>query len=82
VADVDATIAAAEQAGAMVQRPAEDQLYGRRIGTIIDPFGVRWMIATHIRDVSQEELDRAAAGFARTGAELGPGRVSASWVGR
>ena len=63
VPDVDATIGKAEQHGAVVQRPAEDQFYGSRMGTIIDPFGVRWMIATHIRDVSDEELAKLAADF-------------------
>ncbi|MGZ4444560.1 MAG: VOC family protein [Nocardioidaceae bacterium] len=47
VPDVDATMAKAEAAGAFVQAPAEDQPYGSRMGKIFDPFGVRWMIATH-----------------------------------
>ncbi len=63
VPDVDATLGKAEQHGAVVQRPAEDQFYGSRRGTIIDPFGVRWMIATHIREVSDEELARFADEF-------------------
>ena len=70
VPDVDATMGKAEQHGAVVQRPAEDQFYGSRMGTIIDPFGVRWMIATHIRDVSDEELAELAAEFG--GAEVEP----------
>lgn len=60
VPDVDVTLAAAEKAGAVVQRAVEDQSYGSRMGTLIDPFGVRWMIATQVREVSQEELDRQA----------------------
>ena len=60
VPDADATLAAAERAGAHVQRPVEEQAYGSRMGAIIDPFGVRWMIATQIREVDQEELDRQA----------------------
>ena len=47
VADVDETLAAADRAGANVYRPAEDQPYGSRTGAMIDPFGVRWMLATH-----------------------------------
>ena len=47
VPDVDETLAAAGRAGADVYRPAEDQPYGGRMGAMIDPFGVRWMIATH-----------------------------------
>jgi PhnB protein len=63
VPDVDATIAAAEKAGGFVQRPPEDQPYGSRMGVVFDPFGVRWMIATHLRDVSREELDRQARDY-------------------
>ncbi len=63
VPDVDATMGKAEQQGAVVQRPAEDQFYGSRMGTVVDPFGVRWMIATHIRDVSDEDLGKLAAEF-------------------
>ena len=70
VPDVDATMQAAERAGAVIQRPAEDQFYGSRTGTLIDPFGVRWMIGTHLRDVSAEEMARAAQ--EHTGAEPGP----------
>lgn len=70
VPDADATMAAAEAAGAVVQHTVEEQFYGSRLGTMVDPFGVRWMIATHVRDVSAEEMTQAAADFA--GAEPGP----------
>jgi PhnB protein len=70
VPDADSTVAAAERAGAVVQRRVEEQFYGSRMGVIVDPFGVRWMVATHVRDVSQEEIDRAAAEY--SGAEPGP----------
>jgi PhnB protein len=63
VPDVDATIAAAEKAGAFVQRPAEDQPYGSRMGVVFDPFGVRWMVATHLRDVPVQELDQQARDY-------------------
>ncbi len=46
--------------------------HGSRQGTMMDPFGVRWMVATHLRDVSAEELSKAAAEFSETGAERGP----------
>jgi PhnB protein len=72
VPDADATVAAAAAAGATVQRPVEEQFYGSRMGTIVDPFGVRWMIGTHVRDVSAQDLAAAAAGFAETGAATGP----------
>lgn len=69
VPDADATVAAAERAGAVVQRPVEDQFYGSRMGTLIDPFGVRWMIATHVRDVDEAEYAEAVEQFGQTGAE-------------
>ncbi len=72
VPDVDATMRAAEQAGAAIQRPPEDQFHGSRQGTMMDPFGVRWMVATHLRDVSAEELSKAAGDFNDIGAERGP----------
>ncbi len=67
VPDADATVEAAAAAGAAVQRPVEEQFYGSRMGTIVDPFGVRWMIGTHVREVSEEELAAAAAEFAQSG---------------
>lgn len=72
VPDVDATMAAAEKAGATIQRPAEDQFFGARMGTLIDPFGVRWMIGTHKRVVSAEDMAKAAQEFAKTGVQPGP----------
>lgn len=70
VPDADATVAEAERRGAVVQRPVEEQFYGSRMGTLVDPFGVRWMVATHVRDVSDEELAKAAADY--SGLETGP----------
>ncbi len=61
VKDVDAVVAKAEKAGATVERPVADQFYGDRIGSIVDPFGHRWHIATHVEDVSPEELAERAA---------------------
>ena len=58
VADVDATFARAIQTGAAVVRPLQDQFYGDRSGTVKDPFGHVWNIATHIEDVAPEELQR------------------------
>ncbi len=55
-----------------MQRPVEEQFYGSRMGTIIDPFGIRWMIGTHVRDVSKEQMAAAAAEFAETGAAPDP----------
>ena len=61
VPDVDATTAAAERAGATVERPAADAFHGARSATIVDPFGVRWMLATQVRQASDEELEAARA---------------------
>jgi PhnB protein len=61
VEDVDAVIARAEKLGATVKRPAEDQFYGDRDGHIVDPFGHHWTVATHIEDVTPEEMDRRLA---------------------
>lgn len=56
--DVDAIFARALEAGANQERPVEDQFYGDRSGTLIDPFGHRWIIATHVEDVTPEEMQR------------------------
>ena len=58
VDDVDATFARAVAAGASVRRPVADQFYGDRVGTLVDPFGHVWSIATHREDVSMEEVKR------------------------
>ncbi len=68
VPDADATMAAAERAGAVVQRPVEEQLYGSRMATMIDPFGVRWMVATHIHEVEESDIAHAVEDFAERGA--------------
>lgn len=60
VADVDTVFDQAVAAGGKVQRPVKDQFYGDRSGTLEDPFGHVWHIATHKEDVSAEEMDRRA----------------------
>ncbi|MGH7264366.1 MAG: VOC family protein [Candidatus Rokuibacteriota bacterium] len=67
VPDVDATVKAAVAAGAKLVRPVEDKFYGDRTGTIEDPFGHQWHVATHTEDVSPEELTRRAAAMAKPG---------------
>jgi PhnB protein len=64
VNDVDAVARQAVAAGAKIERPVEDKFYGDRSGTIVDPFGHKWTIATHKEDVSEEELKRRAAAMA------------------
>jgi PhnB protein len=61
VNDVDALINQAVVAGAKLLRPAQDQFYGDRMGVLQDPFGHTWSFATHIEDVSPEELQKRAA---------------------
>jgi PhnB protein len=54
--NVDQVIERASTEGAKVLRPAEDQFYGDRSGFIQDPFGHLWGIATHVEDVSPQEM--------------------------
>jgi PhnB protein len=61
VDDVDATVARAVELGATLKRAPEDQFYGDRDGFIIDPFGHGWTVASHIEDVSPEEMSRRMA---------------------
>jgi PhnB protein len=61
VEDVDATVKRAVEAGAKITREVEDQFYGDRTGSLEDPFGHSWYVATHIEDVSEEETKRRAA---------------------
>jgi PhnB protein len=58
VPDVDAAFERAIAAGGKVIYPVKDQFYGDRSGSLIDPFGHKWTIATHIEDVSPEEMQR------------------------
>ena len=59
--DCDAAFARAIAAGATAARAMEDQFYGDRSGQVIDPFGHRWTLATHIEDVDFEEIQRRMA---------------------
>jgi PhnB protein len=56
VDDVDSVFKRALDAGAKTHQEVKDQFYGDRSGTLIDPFGHLWTIATHIEDVSPEEM--------------------------
>jgi PhnB protein len=60
VEDVDALFRQAVDAGGKVERAVQDQFYGDRSGTLIDPFGHVWTLATHKEDVSPEEITRRA----------------------
>jgi PhnB protein len=61
VEDVDSTIKRAEAAGAIILRAAEDQFYGDRSGMIADPFGHHWHLATRVKAVSPEEMQKKYA---------------------
>jgi len=61
VEDVDAVFAKAVAAGATVTRAVENQFYGDRLGQFEDPWGHRWSVASHVEDVSGEEMARRAA---------------------
>ena len=56
VQDADATFARAVAAGATVTMPLADMFWGDRYGRVVDPFGHHWGIATHLREVSREEM--------------------------
>ena len=58
VRDVDATVQSAMAAGGKLTRPIEDKFYGDRAGTIEDPYGHVWYIATHKEDVPAKEMKR------------------------
>lgn len=58
VVDVDATFQRALDAGATVIEPVKDQFYGDRSGTLLDPFGHKWHVLTHIENVSFDEMQR------------------------
>ena len=58
--DVDAVAKRAVAAGATEVHPVTDKFYGDRSGTLTDPFGHQWEIATHVEDVAPEEMERRA----------------------
>ncbi|HEV8584345.1 MAG TPA: VOC family protein [Methylomirabilota bacterium] len=61
VEDVDTVVGRAVASGAKVLRPIQDQFYGDRSGTLADPYGHLWHVATHKEDLSPEEIGRRAA---------------------
>lgn len=58
VKDVDSTYSKALKAGAQKIQPVKDQFYGDRSGGVVDSNGIQWWIATHVEDVSKEELNK------------------------
>ena len=60
VKDVDAAFKKAVAAGGTEKMPVEDMFWGDRIGALTDPFGYTWMLATHVADLSPEEIAHGA----------------------
>jgi PhnB protein len=58
VPKVDEMVQKAVANGAQITKPVQDQFYGDRSGSLTDPFGHKWTIATHIEDVTPEEMER------------------------
>ena len=61
VDNVDAVFGQALAAGAKAVRPVQDQFYGDRSGTLLDPYGHTWHVSTHKEDVAPDELQKRAA---------------------
>jgi PhnB protein len=71
VTDADAVFNRAVEAGATVSMPLADQFWGDRYGKLVDPFGHHWSIATHVEDLTPEQMEeRKAAAF--SGQPCGP----------
>ena len=60
VEDVDVFVARATAAGARITMPLQDMFWGDRYCKLEDPFGHQWSVATHVRDVSPDEMQQAA----------------------
>ena len=58
VEDADAAYARAVKAGARADRPVKQEFWGDRIGSVVDPFGHKWSLSTHVEDVAPEEVQR------------------------
>jgi PhnB protein len=56
VVDCDAAVKRAADAGATVRMPATDMFWGDRYGIVVDPFGHQWSFATHLKDMTAEEM--------------------------
>ncbi len=63
VPDADAAYRRAVEAGAQEEMAPEDMFWGDRMGSVIDPFGHHWAVASHKEDVSEEEMHRRAQEF-------------------
>lgn len=66
VEDVDAAFQQAIDAGGTVEKAVQDQFYGDRSGTLIDPFGHKWTLATHIEDLTVDQVAERLAAMGQT----------------
>jgi PhnB protein len=66
VENADAVIQKAVESGAKLLRPIKNQFYGDRSGSLLDPFGHMWNVATHVEDVSPEEMKKRMAAMSQT----------------
>lgn len=66
VENVEGAYRRALEAGAESKMPVQDMFWGDRVGTVQDPFGYSWTIATHVKDLSPKEIEEGAkAAFAQ-----------------
>ncbi|HJR83399.1 MAG TPA: VOC family protein, partial [Sphingomicrobium sp.] len=65
VEDVDSTFRQAIASGATETRPVENQFWGDRMGTLTDPFGHVWTLATHVEEVAPEEMQKRMEQFGK-----------------
>jgi PhnB protein len=72
VDDVDRAFPKAIEAGARQVRPLENQFWGDRMGTLEDPFGHVWSLATHVEEVAPDEMERRMSEFSKGQKESEP----------
>jgi PhnB protein len=72
VEDVDSSFKQALEAGANEQRPVQNQFWGDRMGTLTDPFGHQWSLATHVEDISEAEMANRMKEFSSKQKETEP----------
>jgi hypothetical protein len=65
VKDCDAAYRRAVDAGAKSRSEPADMFWGDRVAAVVDPYGYSWSFATHVKDLSKEEMRRAGEEFAR-----------------
>ena len=61
--NVDEAFGTALAAGAQARMPVQDMFWGDRMGTVQDPFGYNWSLATHAKDLTQQEIQEGAQAF-------------------